>query len=97
MSCKIAQLQIASRINLLLTMHVKNCCFLVCIMPDNNVFHSSVNVLRLCQDGMTLLDYFAVKLYLGIVCGQIMVVPLVVFYRKSGKKLSLSKSMLLDL
>ena len=71
---EIAQLQIASCINLLLTMHVKS-CFLVCIMLDNNVFHSSVNVLRLWQDGMTPLDYFAVKLYFGIVCGQIMVVP----------------------
>ena len=66
-------------------------------MPDNNVFHSSVNVLRLCQDGMTQLDYFAVKLYFGIVCGQIMVVPLVVFYRKSGKKPSLAINMLVDL
>ena len=74
----------------------ENCCF-VCIMLDNNVFHSSVNMLRLCQDGMTPLDYFAVKFYFRIVCGQIMVVPLVVFYRKSGKKPSLPTSMLLDL
>ena len=47
--------------------------------------------------GMTLLDYFVVKLCSGIVCGRIMVVLLVVFFRKSGKKPSLVTSMLLDL
>ena len=30
-------------------------------------------MLRLCQDGTTLLDYFVVKLYFGIVCGQTVV------------------------
>ena len=49
------QPRIASCINLLLTLHVKN-CFSVCIMLDNNVFLGFVNVLRLCQDGMALLD-----------------------------------------
>ena len=76
-----------------LTMHVKSCFH----MHAYHACHSSVNVLRLCQDGMTLLDCFEVKLYFGIVCGQITVVPLVVFYRKSGKKPSLATSMLLDL
>ena len=69
----------------------------VCIMLDNNVFRSSVNVLRLCQVGMTLLDYSTVKLYFGIVCGQIMVVPPVMFYRKSGEKPSLATNTLLDI
>ena len=69
--------------NLLLTMHEKNWVFFVCIMADNNVFLTSVNVVRLCQDRMTQLDYFTIKLYFGIVCGQIMVVLPVVFYRKS--------------
>ena len=90
------QALIASCINLLLTMHVKN-CFSVCIILDNNVFLSSVNVLRLCQDGMTLLDHSAVTFYFRIICGQMMVVPPVVFYRKSGEMPSLATSLVLDL